>query len=48
MTSSVSVMSSPSLDSRDLGASRDQRHFQRFDVVWQSFKAVIHYTLMES
>jgi hypothetical protein len=26
----------------DLGASRDQRHFQRFDIVWQSFKAVVH------
>jgi hypothetical protein len=35
----VGVLSS---DGRDLGASRDQRYFQRFDVVWQSFKAVVH------
>jgi hypothetical protein len=31
-----------SSDSRDLSTSRDQRHSQRFDVVWQSFKAIAH------
>jgi hypothetical protein len=31
----------------DLGTRHDQRRFQRFDVVWQSFKTRIH-TVIES
>jgi len=32
----------PSAGGRSLSASNDQCRFQRFDVVWQRFKAVTH------
>src|SRR5439155_24275055 len=36
------VVGLPSTGGRSLRASNDQCRFQRFDVVWQRFKAVTH------